>query len=349
MAKNPTDTFDPLAAYDELVMAGEAPEPEAYAAQYPEYPDLLERIRRLERLRTELDEAARHLSDPKRPWPDRVGEFDLLEPLGQGGMAAVFRAARNADRREYAVKLLKHESGIALQRFEREARVTAALEHPAIAKVIGWGSDHGFSFLATELVEGHSLRAAIDATFHDDDDAPHLPGIRASVELIAAVADALGTAHRQSVIHRDVKPSNIMVQPDGSPKLIDFGIAVEVHTNTDRITRTGVFVGSHNYAAPEQLKGQKADIGPWTDTYALGTTLFEMLTLRTPFAFPTFVARATRADDKPPHGPRHYNRAVARALDALTLRSLAPRPSKRFADGDAMAGSLRDWLATTAG
>jgi serine/threonine-protein kinase len=339
-----TNTWDPLAEYDELVMAGEAPDPETFAGRYPDHPDLLDRIRRLEALREDLDAAARHMSDPAREWPSRVAGYRLVEPLGQGGMAAVFRARKGGI--DSALKLLKQESRIALQRFEREARVTAALEHPAIARVIGWGSAGGLAYLATELVEGHSLRASIEATVAGDDTAPHLPeSLVARVRLIAEVADALGVAHEQRIIHRDVKPSNIMVQPDGRPKLIDFGIAVEIHPDSDRITRTGVFVGSHNFAAPEQLIGQKKQIGPWTDTYALGTTLFEVLALRTPFAFPTLVGRATRAFDKPPHGPRHFEPHVPRALDRLVMQALAPKPKKRFADGHVMARALRQWLA----
>jgi serine/threonine-protein kinase len=223
--------------------------------------------------------------------------------------------------------------------------LAATLNHPSIARVIGWGIDAGRAYLATELVVGVTLREMVDAQVYEDACELQLPRtVRQRVELIVPVAEALGFAHANNVVHRDVKPSNIMVKPGYVPKLIDFGIAVATHSQSQRITRTGVFVGSHNYAAPEQLVGDKDEVGPWTDTYALGVTLYELLTLRTPFVSPTFVARASRAKEKPPHRARYYNKDIPRALDALVMRALSPKPRKRFCDGAAMAAALRAWL-----
>jgi serine/threonine protein kinase len=143
------------------------------------------------------------------------------------------------------------------------------------------------------------------------------------------------------VIHRDVKPSNIIVDYEGRAKLIDFGIAVLADEADERLTRTGTFIGSHGYAAPEQLRGDHAAVGPWTDTYALGATLFEVLTQRTPFDTTTFGERFAHVDAAPPHGPRFHNPRVSRALDALVMRALHPIPERRFCDGEEMAEALR--------
>jgi hypothetical protein len=161
------------------------------------------------------------------------------------------------------------------------------------------------------------------------------------VRLGTEIADALAHAHSRGVIHRDVKPSNIIVTLDGRAKLIDFGIAVTSENHDDRLTRTGTFIGSHGYAAPEQLRGEHDSVGPWTDTYALGATLFEMLTQRTPFETATFADRLVHVDAAPPFGPRHFNRRVPRGLDALVMRALDPDPVQRFQDGEEMAEALR--------
>jgi hypothetical protein len=162
------------------------------------------------------------------------------------------------------------------------------------------------------------------------------------VRLATEIADALAHAHGRGVIHRDVKPSNVIVTLDGHAKLIDFGIAVTSEDDSDRLTRTGMFIGSHGYAAPEQLRGEHDEVGPWTDTYALGATLFEMLTQRTPFEAATYADRLGRAGEPPPCGPRHHNRKVPRALDALVMRALHPDPKVRFHDGEELAEALRE-------
>jgi serine/threonine-protein kinase len=216
--------------------------------------------------------------------------------------------------------------------------------------------------LVTELVAGASLKDLLkraaqrrarsarerDAVRLIGAEAPAAPSsVRACVDLAHQVADALAHAHERGVVHRDVKPSNIMVTPDGRARLIDFGIALATDGG-ERITRTGVFLGSHEYAAPEQLCGDKHEIGPWTDCYALGATLFELLTLKTPFDGMGLGPRIARADAKPDATARDLNRGVDRSLDGVVMRALHPARRKRFGDGAELAAALSGWLARRA-
>lgn len=339
-----TDASDPLELYDELVMDGEAPEPADFARRYPDHPDLLARIHELDGLRSQLDDAIGIVDQAQGPLPESIAGFRILEPLGEGGMGRVFVAEEADSGQRCALKILRWESKTALKRFEREAQLAVRLKHIGIARVVAYGVDEGRAYLATELVEGCNLRDWV-ARRRGNTPFPDTSAIRARLALIERVARALGFAHRQGIVHRDVKPSNIMVTHDGLPKLIDFGIALPSDGRHERFTRTGVFIGSHAYAAPEQLRGDKEAIGPWTDTYALAATLFEIVALRLPFPAGTLAARLNVAADKPAHGPRHYNAAITRDCDKLVLRALAPKPKKRFADGDQLAAGLSRLLS----
>jgi serine/threonine protein kinase len=354
-----------LALYDELVLDGRSPEPEAFAAEYPDHPGLLDRIRALERLRADLRRLARSAgASPIPPEPPEIDGFRIVRPLGRGGMGTVYLAEQHRPKRLCALKLINHETPAAFERFKREAELAARLSHPGIATVYASGELSGYAFLATEYVHGFSLRDLlqtadlvapgaggswiVEALQHVSEgiasaERPTAPGpVPTMVALAAQVADALAHAHERGVIHRDVKPSNIMVTFDGTAKLIDFGIAVTDDASLDRITHTGAFVGSHDYAAPEQLRGEVGAIGPWSDTYAFGATLFEMLTLHTPFESATFADRLAQAEALPPHSARHYNAKVSPALDALVMRALHPDAERRFHNGRELSDELRD-------
>lgn len=330
-----TAPVDPLEVYDELVMDGRAPDPVAFAAGFPQHPKLLDRIAALDALRDDLDVAAGRLGRPVSSWPEEIAGFRLLEVLGEGGMGVVFVAEQLEPKRRCAVKLLHSSTPAAAARFAREAQLMAALRHPGLAAVFDYGVVDDRLYLATELIAGRTLKASLE-------DGIDLGSVPHRVRMLVGVAEAVGHAHANRVVHRDIKPSNIMVLPDGSTKVIDFGLAVQRDGGV-RVTRTGIFIGSYGFAAPEQIRGEKSAIGPWTDVYALGATLFEVLTNRPLFPRATIGTRLANADEKPAWGPGHFNPDVPRGLDKLVLKAVAPKPKKRFPDAGAMAEALRKY------
>jgi len=355
-----TDT-DPLALYHELVLEGRAPDAVEFCRRYPESPSLADRIRELDSLRSDLARLAggnREL--PVEDVPEIPG-FRVIAPLGAGGMGAVFLAEQHSPKRLCALKLMTSTSVAALERFRREADLAAGLSHPSIAAVYSFGVAGDQPYLATELVHGFSLRALLSAADVVAPDAASdwlTDAIRRVAEgdsresssatapthvmvgLATQVAESLAHAHERGVVHRDVKPSNVIVSLDGRAQLIDFGLALAVGGPDDRVTYDGAFVGSHEYAAPEQLRGELDNIGPWTDTYALGATLYEMLTQRTPFEAITFADRL-RVIDEPPPEPRRFNRKIPRALNDVVMRALQPVADRRFHDGEELVEALR--------
>jgi serine/threonine-protein kinase len=328
---------DPLELYDELVMDGHAPEPAAFAARYPDHPDLLVRIAGLEALRADIDRELGHATQHEPRPPAQVGGFRLGKRLGVGGMGAVYEGLDPSTGGRYAIKLLRYQTAAALVRFEREARLASSLDHPAIAHVFAFGREGALAWLATELVAGRSLRDRLS-------DCPGGLPLEEALRIGLAVAEALAHAHAAGVLHRDVKPSNVMLGAEGRVRLIDFGLAIEHRRVNDRITRTGAFVGSHNYAAPEQLRGARPDLGPPTDVYAAGATLYETLVGRTPFESPTIAARLRHVDEKPPRSPRRLRPEVPRGVEKVVLRALAPAPKRRFATGGELAAAVRALL-----
>ncbi|MBI5508324.1 MAG: serine/threonine protein kinase [Deltaproteobacteria bacterium] len=357
-----SQTDDPLAIYNELCLAGTPPDVERFCAEHRDHPSLALRIAALVRLQQDL----RRLVQPPAPEstsPVAPPGFRVLRPLGAGGMGSVYLAEQEHPRRLTALKLMARATPESRARFSREADLAARLSHKNVAAVYLYGVHADVPYLATEYVHGFSLAALLQVADLVEPSAGidwvvgavhHLgEGTRAEAEAVTPgpvpamlrlcrqIADALGVAHEHGVIHRDVKPGNIMIGFDGTPKLIDFGIAFASDSKDGRVTRAGSFVGSFDYAAPEQLVGDVDQIGPWTDTYALGATLFEMLTLRTPFECASFADRLAIARAPLPHGPRFYNPAVSPTVDALVLRALAPDPAARFQDGREIEEALQ--------
>ncbi len=350
MGGSSDELSDPLELYDDLVMAGTPPDPEAFCSDYPEHSDLPARIRALEALRAELDGIGRDLGRTPVEWPSEIGGFRLKKRLGQGGMGVVFIGENIQTKQTCAVKLLASRSALALERFRREARVIEGLSHPGIPIAYGFGVVGGQAFLATELLSGTSLAALLEESHgmtpvrsKKPMTAPPrnlLPMDLAGIVRIAhAVAATLEHAHQKGVIHRDVKPANIMLTENGSTKLIDFGLAFAAAPG-ERLTKTGTFLGSPAYAAPEQLRGAQSEIGPWTDTYSLGATLFELLTHHRPFGD----SKRASEREKLPCTARDYNSQVPRSLERIVKKALAAAPKRRYRDGGELARALGKWL-----
>jgi serine/threonine-protein kinase len=255
--------------------------------------------------------------------------YTLTERIAVGGMGEVWRASDKVLGRLVAIKLLSSalagQRGFA-QRFREEARHTAALGHANIAAVYDYGEDDGASWLVMELVDGKPLSQIIR------DEAPLTPARTAAI--IAQAADALHAAHTAGVIHRDVKPANILVRPDGVVKLTDFGIARAV--DAAPLTRTGEVMGTAQYISPEQATGQTA--GPASDLYSLGCVAHEMLTGKRTFDDGSAVATAMAHVHKPaPLLPATVPAAMANVIMAC----LAKEPAQRPASGRALAAALR--------
>jgi serine/threonine protein kinase len=256
--------------------------------------------------------------------------YELGPVLGEGGMARVYRGLDRQLRRPVAVKVLAppfDRDSSFLERFRREARAAAGLSHPNIVAVFDSGSDDGTHFIVTELVEGETLADRLGR------DGPMPPAD--AVAVAVDIARALAAAHDRGLIHRDIKPGNVMVLPDGRVKVVDFGIARAA--GSDTLTGTGVVLGSTAYLSPEQAGGQLVD--ERADLYALGCVLYEMLTGNVPFRAETPIATMYRKvnEDAPP--PSTIS-PVQPELEAIVMRCLEKDPRRRFASAAELEAAL---------
>ena len=270
---------------------------------------------------------------------ERLGDYELLEELGRGAMGTVWRA-RQAGGREVALKLLlpaRAASPAARARFGREARALTRLRHPHLVGVLDAGVLEGTPYLALELVEGESLQVRLDR-------AGPLP-VAEAVGIARGLAEALAHAHAQGVLHRDLKPGNVLQRSgDGRALLSDFGLARDL-LFPDGLTVSGQALGTPGYWAPEQARGEQAALGPWSDVYGLGATLVALLTGAPPHGVPESMVHALAALDRPPPPPSLARPEVDPGLDAVCLRCLAPDPTARFASASELAGALAGWEA----
>jgi eukaryotic-like serine/threonine-protein kinase len=259
------------------------------------------------------------------------GRYRVTRLLGRGGMSAVWLARDDVLDRDVAVKMLhirRLESAEAVERFEREARTLASLTHPGIVTVIDRGDDHGRPFIVFEYVRGRDLRERIA-------DEGRLP-LGDVLSIGEQIADALAYAHARGVIHRDVKPHNILLTPDGQPKLTDFGIARVLEE--PGLTIEGRVLGTGDYLAPEQAAGEALDAR--ADVYALGVLLYHALCGAVPYHAESYVETARLHAHAPIPSVREVRPDAPERLDEIVRRALAKRPDDRYPD----AAALRDDL-----
>jgi serine/threonine protein kinase len=264
-----------------------------------------------------------------------LGErYQLQNPIGRGGMATIYRGLDRRMDRVVAIKVLREVYSTDpkfVTRFQREAKAASALQHPNIVQVYDYGQTNGNYFIVMELVEGTDLRRYLRSRGVLDVDR--------AIIIAHDVALGLGAAHRRGIVHRDVKPQNILVGRDGSIKLTDFGIAsVYKDINAERLTTTGMTLGTVQYYAPEQAQGEI--VNPAADVYALGIVMYEMLTGRPPFDGDTPVAVAMQHIQDTPVPPSQSNPNIPPALEEIILRCLEKVPEMRFLDGNALARAL---------
>ncbi len=271
-------------------------------------------------------------------WPARIGPYEVRGELGRGGMGVVLRGHDEALGRDVALKVL-HPAWAGLEerrRLELEAKAAARLEHPHVVRVLAAGQDEALAWLAMELVPGETLRARIAR------EGPLAP--RAAAELGVALASALEHAHGRSVLHRDVKPGNVLLSPTG-PKLCDFGLAKSLDIEAVGPSHSGQVLGTPSYLAPEQADGRGEDLGPWTDVWGVGATLYEALAGRPPFSASSVVALLAATLKKDPTPPSALRGDVDARLEAIVLRCLEKAPARRYATAGALEEDLRAWLA----
>jgi eukaryotic-like serine/threonine-protein kinase len=266
--------------------------------------------------------------------PGRVlgGRYRLVQPIARGGMATVWLADDPVLSRKVAVKILKADLAAdeaTRARFRHEAISAARLSHPCIVSTYDTGDDDGTAYIVMELVEGPTLRQLVQ-------DTGGLP-VRDVVKLGTQVADALDAAHRAGLVHRDVKPANVLVPPRGPVKVTDFGIAKAA--GIDDLTKTGTVMGTARYLAPEQVSGKPTDAR--TDVYALGLLLFECLTGHPPFGGDTDVATAMARLTTSAPSIRAERPDVPPALDDVIHRCLARNPEQRFDSAADVREALR--------
>ena len=284
----------------------------------------------------EFDALLAAVDVPDRDW--QLGNYRILEEIGRGGMGVIYRARHAPSRRIVALKRVLNyhsDSRETLTRFQREARAAASLDHPNILPIYDVGAtDDGLPFFSMKLASGGSLLDSKES-FRDSP--------RRAVQLIARVARAIDHAHSQGVLHRDLKPGNILLDARGAPMVSDFGLAKWLDAASE-LTGTLTVFGTPGYIAPEQAENAAADLTPATDIYSLGAMLFELLCGRPPFLGEHAVAVLRQAAENDAPKLRSVVPKISRDLETICARCLERDPNLRYQSADALAEDLDRWL-----
>ncbi len=262
------------------------------------------------------------------------GRYRLDEMIGEGGMAVVYRGYDLVLGRVVAVKLLRDQFGSDenfLLRFNREAQSAAKLSHPHIANVYDVGHDGDTHYIVMEYVDGPNLKDLIRRQ------GPFT--VEGAAFVIRQIAEALDAAHRHGLVHRDIKPQNILVDQNGQAKVVDFGIAKGL--SDANLTEAGTGMGTVHYVSPEQARGERAT--PASDIYSTGIVLYEMLTKELPFDADTPVGVAMQHVSATPPSPLEFNPSIPREVEAIVMKTLAKDPADRFPTATALANALDHW------
>ena len=269
------------------------------------------------------------------------GDYELLEEIGRGGQGVVYRARQKSLNRTVALKVIglgQWATEAHLKRFRREAEAAARLDHPCIVPIHEVGERDGHCYFSMNFVEGGQLDEVVR-------DSPM--STRQAAELIAKVARTVHYAHEHGILHRDIKPGNILLDKHGEPHLTDFGLARLVETEST-VTRTKEVLGTPSYMAPEQAVGETRKLTSATDVYGLGAVLYQLLTGQPPFAGGTTYETIRLLLDKEPRQPRLLNPKVDRDLSAICLKCLEKDPKRRYPAAAGLAEDLEHWLKARA-
>ena len=258
------------------------------------------------------------------------GRYRVLSRLGAGGMAEVWSAEDSQLGRRVALKLLASrfaQNADFRERFRREASAAAAMQHPNIVSIYDRGEWEGTSYIAMELVDGHTLKQLIT------DRGPAGPS--AAIDLTIEILKALRYAHKRGIVHRDIKPQNVLLDAEGGLKVADFGIA---RAGASEMTETGAIVGTVQYISPEQAQGQP--VSPRSDLYSVGVVLYELLTGRVPFDGEAPVSVALKQVSEPPVPPSQLRPGIPPALEHVVMRALEKDPARRYGSADEFIAAL---------
>src|ERR1700730_9861293 len=265
------------------------------------------------------------------------GDYELLEEIGRGGQGVVYRARQKSLNRTVALKVIgvgRWASEAHLKRFRLEAEAAASLNHPFIVPIHEIGERDGCCYFSMNLVEGGQLDEVVRQK---------AISIRGAAQLIAKLGRTVHYAHERGILHRDIKPGNILIDAEGEPHLTDFGLARLVETDST-VTRTTEALGTPSYMAPEQAQGDNGQVTSATDVYGLGAVLYHLLTGHPPFAGGTTYETVRLVLDTEPRQPRLLNPKIGRELSTICLKCLEKDPKRRYSSALALAEDLEHWL-----
>jgi serine/threonine protein kinase/tetratricopeptide (TPR) repeat protein len=350
---------------DQALAELRAGQPMETATWQEQYPDLAEDLPALLETLRDLDTAARswrgeHTLAPERTGPAeaappvelpaRIGRYEILEVLGAGGMGRVYKARDPDLGRVVAVKVPHFDGSADVRarrkaRFLREARAAAAVRHPHVCPIYDVGEEGGLPFVVMAFIDGQSLADRLRTQGRYDDP-------RAAAALVRQVASALEAVHAHGILHRDLKPGNILLEAHGpqpvglgQPYLADFGLA-RPGDSADHLTVEGELMGTPAYMAAEQATGAVEQVGPWTDVYSLGVVLYQMLTGRLPFEGPTTLSVLHQIASAAAPPPSHFRGDLDPGLEAIVQKALARRPDERYRAARELAEALDRWADT---
>jgi serine/threonine-protein kinase len=265
------------------------------------------------------------------------GDYELLEEIARGGMGVVYKARQISLNRIVAIKMIlagQLASSGDLQRFHTEAEAAANLDHPNIVPIYEVGEHEGQHYFSMKLIDGSNLAQQVTRYTQDP---------QATARLMATVAQAVHHAHQRGILHRDLKPGNILVDREGQPYVTDFGVARRVEGHTGQ-TQTGAILGTPSYMPPEQARSEKV-LTTAVDVYSLGAVLYELLTGRPPFRAETPLETVLQVLEHEPDRPRVLNPRADRDLETICLKCMEKEAPKRYGSADALAEELERWLA----
>jgi WD40 repeat protein/tRNA A-37 threonylcarbamoyl transferase component Bud32 len=330
-----------LHSYLQAVDAGQAPDRDALLRQHPEFASELAAFFAGQDEVAQLAQGMTGVEAPIPPPGTRLryfGDYELLEEIARGGMGVVYKARQVSLNREVALKMIlagQLATPEDVQRFRREAEAAAHLDHPNIVPIYEIGEHEGQHYFSMKLIEGGSLvtlrRSVGSSTL-----------LRSVTKLVATVSRAVYHAHQRGILHRDLKPGNILVDAQGIPYVTDFGLAKRVEGDSQH-TRTGAIVGTPSYMPPEQARSEKL-LTTAVDVYSLGAILYELLTGRPPFRAETPLDTVLQVLEREPESPRQLNPRIDRDLETICLKCLEKQLAKRYGSADALSEDLEHWL-----